>query len=436
MKYFQPGRIGFSLRLAWGLAALAPTVFAGTPDLETGSGLAVRPVSIRAEASTAEGFSSALDLRAGNARLSARLEAGPGTAPGLRLGFSGPLLAAGPSRHSGLSRFLDDPCADAYLFSGSWQRPLTLDFDSRRFGAFVGRAAGIWALDADAPRLGIWAGTAREKGILAGIAAACSLLPEDTDFDSWFSEEPAVGARLLAAGIAWAGWESEDCRLLTAVACSEEDRAGRGWAGRVEWEYSAQAFRTSGRLSCASRGWKGLGGQRADPWEVRGDAGWTPLARLRLAGRGRFGIGPDGVPDWDALARLTRSGRSWTWGAELEASDASARPPVRLDPALWAGWSGDAVRVAVRASWVREGTDHTRTEVSAELALGTSKTPSLRPEGALRWTPEGSSWRAGACLEFPAPSGSWSVRFGTIDWAAGAVDVPWELVFALRSRLP
>ncbi len=410
------------------------------PAWDPGGGPASHPPvpagSLRAEASTVDGLSAGLDLSAGASRLSARLSAEPGTAPSLEIGGSGPLWAAGPVRHQGLARVLDDPGADAYLFTGAWQKPLALDFDSSSFGAFLGREAGFWIQDAREPRMGLWAGTTGDRGIVAGAAFAGSLLPAEAGFDPWFSEDPARPARLLAAGAVWGGYRFRDGMALACAALSEEDRGDRGWAVRAEWELSAKNFLWSGRLSGSSPGWKGLGGEGADAWEVRTDALWTLRPRFRLEGRLRAGADPDGNPDWEALARASRSGPRGRWGLELAGSDAESDPPLRLEPALWAGYEGRAVRAAARMSQVREGLVLTRTEVSASLGLGRPSLPELRLEGARRWTPEGPCWKAGAALEIPASRGAWTVRAGTPGWTPDSAPLPWELAFSLRSRFP
>jgi hypothetical protein len=419
--------------LACALATLPRAVPSEVPEPKPVPGFsAVQGV----EASTRDGWSSALDLSLGSSRLALRFTLAPGESPVARIGTTGPLWTAGPVRHAGLSRVLADPCADAYLFAGAWLRPLVLDFDAHGYGAFAGDSVGAWIQDADAPRLGFWAGTANSEGFLAGAAAALSLLPPEGGFDSWFVEEPPEPARLLAAGLVWAGYGFPTGRAIAAGAVSEEDRGGRGWAVRAEGEYGRRGFRASGRLSSASPGWRGLDGEEADRWEVRADASWAVLPRLRMEGRARVGQDPDCNPDWEALARGSWNGTVWSWGAELGACDAARLPPVRWDPAIWAGFEAGAVRTSARASWVREGEDLTRTEVSAVLDLGQPRRPSLRLEGARRWTYEGPCWKASAALEIPAARGSWTARAGTSGWAEDGEAPPWELSLAFRSRFP
>jgi|GEM_PF-5208297 len=436
MDHRIPSGPGLSGILAFLLLAPAVPCSAGDPGGGPASQPPVPEGFLRAEASTVDGLAAGLDLSAGASRLSARLTAEPGAAPSLRIGASGPIWAAGPVRHQGLARVLDDPCADAYLLTEAWQKPLALDFDSSSFGAFLGREAGFWAQDAREPRMGLWAGTAGDRGIFAGAAFAGALLPAEAGFDSWFSEEPSRSSRLLAAGLAWAGYRFPDGGVFACAALSEEDRGDRGWAARAEWDLSAKDLLWSGRLSCASPGWKGLGGEGADPWEVRTDAAWMVRPRLRLEGRLRAGLGPDGIPDWESLGRAAWNGRTWNWGTELGGCDSALEPPLRLDPAVWAGWEGKAVRTTVRASWVTEGADLTRTEVSASLALGSSKRPGLRLEGARRWTIDGPYWKAAAVLEIPGAQGAWTARTGTSEWAKDGSAVLWELAVALRSRFP
>lgn len=432
MNISSPSPVRAAGLILWILAlpAVSP---AESPD---GSSVPRPSADLRAEASTLDGFTAALDLAAGPARLSARLSALPGEAMEARIGSSGPLWTAGPVRHSGLARVLADPCADAYLFTGAWGRPLVLDFDAPGYGAFAGGSAGVWAQDADAPRLGLWAGTPEDRGFLAGAAAAAALLPAEGRFDSWFSEEPAVPARLLAAGMAWIGYAAASGRVLAAAALSEEDRGGRGWAVRGEAEHAWGTLRWSGRISAASPGWRGLGGDAADRWELRSDASWAAGPRFRLEGRARAGIGPDGTPDWESLGRAAWVGKAWNWGTELGACDSDRRPPLRLDPALWAGFRGTTVGCSGRASWVSEGPDLTRTEVSASLELAPPRLPSLRLEGSRRWTADGPYWKAAAILEVPAARGSWTARAGTSGWAEDGAAPPWELSFALGSRFP
>lgn len=398
---------------------------------------ALRPsAALRAEASSRDGFASALDLSAGAARLSLRVMAEPGEAPEFRIGTAGPLWTAGPVRHAGLARVLADPCADTYLFVGVWMRPLVLDFDSTRYGAFAGSSAGVWYQDAAAPRMGVWAGTAEDQGLLAGAAAAAALLPAASRFDSWFSEEPAVPARLLAAGMAWIGYSAPAGRVLAAAAVSEEDRGVRGWACRAEAEYRRRGLGLNGRISGASEGWRGLDGTEADRWEARADASWAVLPHFLLEGRARIGQDPDCGLDWEALGRASWTGKVWRWGAELGGCDADRPLPVRLDPAVRAGYEAGAVRSSARASWVLEGADLTRTEVSAALDLGLPGNPGVRLEGARRWTKDGPSWKISAALEVPAARGSWTARAGTSGWAEDGEAVPWELSFVLRSRFP
>ncbi|HRZ90399.1 MAG TPA: hypothetical protein P5117_13040, partial [Spirochaetia bacterium] len=387
------------------------------PAEPPGGGSAPGPTAaLRAEASSRDGFSSALDLSIGAARLALRLSSAPGESPEARIGTTGPFWTAGPVRHSGLARVLADPCADAYLFTGTWRKPLALDFDARGYGAFAGDSVGVWFQDARAPRLGFWAGTAGSEGILAGGAAALSLLPPGGGFESWFAPEVPAPARLLAAGMVWAGYGFPAGRVIAAGAVSEEDRGGRGWAVRAEGEWGRRGFCASGRISSASPGWRGLDGDAADRWELRTDASWAVMPRFRLEGRARIGQDPDCGLDWDALARGSWNGKVWTWGAELGACDSARLPPVRLDPAVWAGYETRTVRASARASWVREGADLTRTEVSAALDLGIPRKPGLRLEGARRWTVEGPNWKASATLEVPTARGAWTARAGTSDW--------------------
>ena len=400
-------------------------------------GAAPQPsAALRAETSFRGGFKSALELSSGAARLTVRLTADPGDAPEAKAGTSGPLWVAGPVRHSGTARVLADPCADAYLFTGSWTRPLVLDFDSRYYGVFAGGSAGAWFQGASAPRMGIWAGTEEKRGFEIGAAAAVSLQPASGGFDSWFEEKPPVPERLLAAGVVWAGYEFPAGGMIAAAAVSEEDRGGRGWAFRAEGDYESRRFRANGRVSGASAGWRGLGGNRADRWEVRTDASWLIQRRLRLDGRLRLGQDPEESPNWETLIRVFQDGGVWRWGAELGGCDSSRDLPVRLDPAVWAAREGKAVRTTVRVSWVAEGADLTRTEISASLVLGSSIRPDLRLEGARRWTTEGFYWKAASVLEIPGPRGAWTARAGTGTWVQDGASVPWELAFALRYRLP
>ncbi|HSV55704.1 MAG TPA: hypothetical protein VLH39_01165, partial [Magnetospirillaceae bacterium] len=286
--------------------------------------------SLRASFSTSDGYSAAMDFLSGAARIAAVLSAEPGARPEIRLGASGPLGVAGPCRNIGLARFLEDPGADSYLFEDAWPKPLAMDLDSGWYGACVGRAAGIWVLDAKAPRLGIWAGTGEGYGILAGAAAAASILPADPDFDTWFSEDPVLPARVLASGSAWLGYCFETGRVLAAAARSEEDRGVSGWAVRVEGQLRGRRVRWGWRASAVSTGWKGLGGRDADPWELRADASWAPMPRLRLEGRFRAWAAqydaPTGGVGWEAQGRAGRSGSVWDWGAELEASNTPGDP--------------------------------------------------------------------------------------------------------------
>lgn len=427
---------GLSGIMAFLLLAPAAPSSAWDPGGGSASNPPVPEGSLRAEASTVDGLAAGLDLSAGASRLSARLAAEPGTAPSLRIGGSGPIWAAGPVRHQGLARVLDDPGADTYFLTGAWLRPLVLDFDSPGYGAFIGGSAGAWVQDSEVPRIGIWAGSEGHAGFMAGAAAALALLSPEGGFDSWFSDEPAVSGRLLAAGLAWAGYRFPGGGVFACAALSEEDRGGQGWAARAEWELSAKGLLWSGRLSCASPGWKGLGGEGADPWEVRTDAAWIVRPRLRLEGRLRAGLGPDMIPDWESLGRAAWNGRIWNWGTELGGCDSAREPPLRLDPALWAGYRGRALRASARASWVWEGGCLTRTEASASLDLGLPRSPGLRLEGARRWTIDGLYWKAAAILELPSARGAWTARAGTSEWAEDGSAVLWELAVALRSRFP
>ncbi len=392
--------------------------------------------ALRAQASSLDGWASALDLSAGTARFSFRLSGESGKAPEAKAGTSGVLWVAGPVRHSGTARVLADPCADSYLFTGSRMRPLVLDFDSPYYGAFAGSAAGVWYQDAAVPRMGVWAGKEGEEGLYFGAAAALSCLPETGGYDSWFEEEPPAPERLLAAGMAWAGIGFPTGGLVAAAAVSEEDRGGLGWAFRAEGEYGGRRFRASGRFSGASAGWRGLAGTRADLWEARADASWSIESRLRLEGRLRVGRDADGIPDWETLIRIFREGRTWRWGAELGGCDSSRDPPVRLDPSVWVGREGQAVRTSLRASWVSEGAGLTRTELSSSWVLGTPGSPNLRLEGARRWTTEGPYWKAAAAMEIPGARGAWTARAGTGTWTRDGAPATWELAVSLRYRVP
>lgn len=432
MNISSPSPVRAAGLILWILVLSAPAS-TESPD---GSSAPRPSADLRAEASTREGCTAALDLAAGSARLSARLSAVPGESPEARIGTTGPLWTAGPVRHSGLARLLADPCADAYLFTGAGWKPLVLDFDARGYGFFAGDSVGVWIQDADAPRMGFWAGTARNQGILAGAGAALSLLPPKGGFDSWFAPEVPLPARPLAAGTAWAGYGFPAGRVIAAGVVSQEDRGARGWAVRAEGDWGRRGFSASGRVSSASPGWRGLDGEAADRWEARADVSWVVLPRFRLEGRARVGQDPDCGSDWEALGRASWNGRVWRWGAELGSCDAARFPPIRLDPAVWAGFERNTVRTAVRASWVREGPDLTRTEVSAALDLKLPRAPGFRLEGARRWTIEGPFWKASVDLGIPTARCAWAVRAGTGGWRADGAPVSWEAAVSLRCRVP
>lgn len=359
-----------------------------------------------------------------------------GAPPRILAGWSGPLLTAGPVRHAGLAQMLSDPCADAYLFDGAWHKPVALDFDSKRRGFFLGDAAGFWALDAEAPRLGAWAGRVGDGGALFGCAAACSVLPARERLDAWFSSEPLVPRRLCAAGLVWAGWGWPSGKILAAAARSEEDLGGQGWSARAEAEGDAGALRWSGRVSGASPGWRGLGGQEADRWEVRTDVSWLLPSRTRLEGRFRTGVTEDGIPDWEALARAAWTGKAWNLGAEAQASDSPESPFLKLEGGIGAGYETGSMRTSVWASWAREGGAPSRAELSGSLALGGTGRPRLRLEGAGRRTAEGAQWKAGLCLDLPSATGSYTVRFASGDWTEITEEPRWEAEFFLRARFP
>ena len=105
MTISSPSTVRAAGLILWILAlpAVSP---AESPD---GSSVPRPSADLRAEASTLDGFTAALDLAAGPARLSARLSALPGEAMEARIGSSGPLWTAGPVRHSGLARVLAKP---------------------------------------------------------------------------------------------------------------------------------------------------------------------------------------------------------------------------------------------------------------------------------------------------------------------------------------
>lgn len=417
--------------LAWVLAVSGPSALGETPSGEAGLSAA-----LRAEASTAEGLGADVTLSKGAARFLLRAAAEPGSAPDLRLGTAGPLWTAGPSRHSGPARVLADPCADAYLVSEAWPRPLVLDMDAPGYGAFAGGSAGAWIQDAEAPRAGIWGGREADRGFLAGAAAAASLLPAEGGFDAWFSEEPGKPARLLAAALAWAGWSAPEGRAVAAAAVSEEDRGGRGGAFRAEGEWGRKEFRWTGRVSAASPAWRGLEGTGADLWEVRTDVSWALSPRLRLEGRIRAGRDSCGVPDWESRIRASWNVRTWRWGVEADGSDSGAEPPLRLEPAAWAGYEGPSFRASGRVSWVTEGSALSRAELLGSLSFRGSRHPGFRLEGGRRREPEGGSWKASAVLDLPADRGTWTVRAGTTGWIRDGTGIPAEFSFCLRARVP
>lgn len=368
--------------------------------------------------------------------MSMKLLAEPGAIPRLLLGAASPLVVAGPARQTGVLRVLTDPCADAYLFGEGSPKPLALDLSGARYGVSLGESAGIWALEAEAPRMGMWAGSARGAGFLWGCAAACSLLPAEDPGDSWFSEEPAVSSRLLASGMAWVGYEYPGGRTVIAAALSEEDRGGRGWSARGEGEFERRGVRWKGRLSAASGGWKGLDGEGADPWEARGDVSWLLAPCLRLEGRARAGVEEAGDADWEALARAAWNGKTWRWKASLEGSDSEEASRVELGSEAYIEREAGALRAFVRARCVAEGAALALLEISPGFVLGRQKTARLSWEGAYRREADGDSWKTVARLEIPSEAGGFSLSLGTADWSRPAEESPvWECEVSLKARV-
>lgn len=394
------------------------------------------PLSVNFDASSSDGLSARMDLEAGDSKISLKILSEPDSAPILRFGFTSPLAVAGPARQTGVLRMLVDPCADAYIFGGDSPQPVVLDLSMERYGFSLGDTAGIWALDADAPRMGIWAGSLRDAGLLLGGAAACSLLPADADFDAWFSDAPALPRRLLAASMVWAGYSFPGCRFLLAAALSEEDRGGRGWSARGEGELERKGFRWSLRFSLASAEWKGLGGDAADPWEARSDLSWLLASRLRLEGRVRAAFDGDGEADWETLARATWNGKVWRWKASLGGADSEDAPYIELRPEAYVEREKGGLRLFVRSGCVAEGAYLIRTEISSGFVLGGTKSARFFLEGSYRWEAEGDSWKARARLEVPSEAGSYTISFGTEDWTARTGEATqWELGVALRARV-
>lgn len=368
--------------------------------------------------------------------MSLKLLAEPGTVPRLLLGAASPLVVAGPARQTGALRVFVDPCADAYLFGEDSPKPLALDLSGARYGVSLGESAGIWALEADAPRVGMWAGSARGAEFLWGCAAACSVLPAEDQGDTWFSEEPAVSSRLLASGMAWVGYEYPRGKTVIAAALSEEDRGGRGWSARGEGEFEYRGFRWKGRFSAASGSWKGLDGEGADPWEARGDVSWLLAPCLRLECRVRAGVEDAGEADWEAFARADWNGKTWRWKASLEAVDSEDASHIELGSEAYVEREAGALRAFVRTRCVAGGADLVRLEISPGFVLGRLKTARLSWEGAYRREAAGDSWKTVARLEIPSEAGSFSLSFGTADWSRPAAESPvWEYKVSLKARV-
>ncbi len=426
----------FRILPLFGLALLCPVpAQPAPPEGKNESEAAARvPVSLGMEAGT-EGYAADLGLTAGMTLFRFGLSAVPGRGPEARFGLRGPLLVAGPARSGGILRFLRDPGADGYLFSGTWRRPLALDMDSGRTGVCMGDAAGAWFLEAEAPSMGLWAGTPGEAGPIAGLAAAGSLLPRSRGYDAWFSGEDARPGRLAAAGAAWAGYGFSGGRILAAAAYSEEDLGGRGWAARGEAEYRRREFRWSARFSFASPGWRGLDGEKADLWEARADiSGFVPPG-IRLESRCRAGRTGQGDADWEGMVRATWVGRPWRFQAGLGGSDSDSEPPLRLEPNLRVEYEARALRLAADAGCRVEGKGLARAEVSASLGVGKARSFRLSLEAARRWTAEEGCWKARARAELPCPAGEFHVTLGTEDWTPGSGGPGTVLEFGLRARI-
>ncbi|MCK7483145.1 MAG: hypothetical protein M0C28_43385 [Candidatus Moduliflexus flocculans] len=361
-------------------------------------------------------------VRGGLAAFRPALGRSPGRPQSLEIGGSGPLWAAGPVRHQGLARVLDDPGADAYLFTGAWRKPLALDFDSRGSGpSWVGRRVSGSRTPGN-PGMGLWAGTAGDRGDCRGRRPAPA---------PFFPRRPAStpGSPRTRPGPpgSWPpGRSGRDTgsrtagRSLRGPCPRRIEETGAGPSGR-SGSCRAKDFLWSGRLSGSSPGWKGLGGEGGG---CLGDPDRRAPGPCGPGSAWRAGCAP-------AQTRTgIRTGRPWPgrpaaaarerWGLELEGSDAESDPPLRLEPALWAGYEGQAVRAAARMSRVREGAwSLTRTEVSASLGLGRFPSRSFawrEPGGGprkVRAGRPGPRWRS---LQAGARG---RVRAGTPEWDPG-----------------